>query len=66
MEIVIKVEGMMCSHCKARVEKVCKAVPGTQDAVVALAAKTVTVTGTADTAALKQAIRDADYQVVED
>ncbi len=66
MEIVIKVEGMMCSHCKARVEKVCKAVPGTQDAVVDLAAKTVTVTGTADTAALKQAIRDADYQVVED
>ena len=53
MEIVIKVEGMMCSHCKARVEKVCKAVPGTQDAVVDLAAKTVTVTGTADTAALK-------------
>ena len=66
MEIVIKVEGMMCGHCKARVEKVCKAVPGTQDAVVDLAAKTVTVTGTADTAALKQAIRDADYQVVED
>ena len=66
MEIVIKVEGMMCSHCKARVEKVCKAVPGTPDAVVDLAAITVTVTGTADTAALKQAIRDADYQVVED
>ena len=66
METVIKVEGMMCSHCKARVEKVCKAVPGTQDAVVDLADKTVTVTGTADTAALKQAIRDADYQVVED
>ena len=66
MEIVIKVEGMMCSHCKARVEKGCTAVPGAQDAVGDLAAKTVTVTGTADTAALKQAIRDADYQVVED
>lgn len=66
METVIKVEGMMCNHCKARVEKVCKAVPGTQDAVVDLAAKTVTVTGSADVEALKQAIRDADYQVVED
>lgn len=65
METVIKVEGMMCSHCKARVEKVCKAVPGTVDAVVDLAAKTVTVTGTADVAALKQAITDADYTVVE-
>ena len=65
METVIKVEGMMCKHCKARVEQVCKAVPGTVDAVVDLQAKTVTVTGTADVAALKQAIVDADYEVVE-
>lgn len=65
METVIKVNGMMCPHCKARVEKVCKAVPGTEDAVVDLQAKTVTVTGNADVAALKQAIRDADYEVVE-
>lgn len=65
METVIKVEGMMCNHCKARVEKVCKGVPGTVDAVVDLAAKTVTVTGTADVAALKQAITAADYTVVE-
>ena len=63
--VVIKVEGMMCVHCKARVEKVCKAVPGTQDAVVDLQAKTVTVTGNADVAALKQAIIDADYEVIE-
>jgi Cu+-exporting ATPase len=65
METVIKVNGMMCVHCKARVEKVCKAVPGTVDAVVDLQAKTVTVTGNADFAALKQAITDADYEVVE-
>ena len=66
METVIKVEGMMCGHCKATVEKVCKAVPGVQDAVVDLQAKTVTVTGSADAEALKQAIRDADYRVMED
>ena len=65
METVIKVEGMMCKHCKARVEQVCKAVPGTVDAVVDLAAKTVTVTGCADVAALKQAIIDTDYEVIE-
>ncbi len=64
METVIKVEGMMCKHCKARVEQVCKAVPGTVDAVVDLAAKTVTVTGTADVEALKKAITDADYEVI--
>ena len=65
METVIKVDGMMCNHCKARVEKVCRAVPGTEDAVVDLSAKTVTVTGTADLEALKQAITDADYTVME-
>ena len=65
METVIKVNGMMCKHCKARVEQVCKAVPGTVDAVVDLEAKTVTVTGDADLAALKKAIADADYEVVD-
>ena len=65
METVIKVNGMMCPHCKARVESVCKAVPGTTDAVVDLQAKNVTVTGDADVAALKQAIVDAGYEVVE-
>ena len=65
METVIKVEGMMCKHSKALVEQVCKAVPGTQDAVVDLAAKTVTVTGDASYEALKQAIIEADYEVVE-
>jgi Cu+-exporting ATPase len=65
METIIKVEGMMCKHCKAMVEKVCKAVPGTVDAVVDLEKKQVTVYGSADVAALKKAIVDADYQVIE-
>ena len=64
METVIMVEGMMCKHCKARVEKVCKAVPGVVDAIVDLQAKNVTVTGECDIAAVKQAIIDADYEVV--
>ena len=65
METVIKVNGMMCPHCKAMVEKVCKAIPGTVDAVVDLNAKNVTVTGDADISALKQAITEAGYEVVE-
>ena len=64
METVIKVEGMMCTHCKARVESVCKAVPGATDAVVDLQAKTVTVSGKADQAALEKAITDAGYEVI--
>jgi Cu+-exporting ATPase len=65
METVINVNGMMCPHCKAMVEKVCKAIPGATDAVVDLQAKNVTVTGDADVAALKAAITDAGYEVVE-
>jgi Cu+-exporting ATPase len=65
MTTVIRVDGMMCGHCKAMVEKVCKAVPGTVDAVVDLQLKQVTVTGDADTSALKQAIIDAGYEIIE-
>lgn len=64
METVINVNGMMCPHCKAMVEKVCKNVPGTVDAVVDLQAKNVTVTGDANVEDLKKAIVDAGYEVV--
>ena len=64
METIIQVNGMMCPHCKAMVEKVCKAVPGTVDAVVDLQAKNVTVTGDTSLEALKKAIIDAGYEVV--
>jgi len=65
METVITVHGMMCKHCKATVERVCKAIPGVVDAVVDLAAKTVTVTGEFDVAALKQAIIAEDFEVID-
>ena len=65
METVIYVNGMMCPHCKARVEAVCKEVPGVADAVVDLQKKQVTVTGNANLALLKKAITDAGYEVIE-
>jgi len=64
-ELTIQVNGMMCSHCTAAVERACMSVPGTQKAMADLEAKTVTVTGTADYEALKQAILAEDYEVVE-
>ena len=64
MTTVLKVEGMMCTHCKAMVEKVCKAVPGAEDAQVDLQAKTVTVTGDAHRDALVKAITDAGYEII--
>lgn len=65
MNLVISVEGMMCTHCKARVEKALLAVPGTESALADLEKKNVTVTGTAGETAWKEAITAAGYKVVE-
>jgi len=65
-EVVLRVGGMMCSHCTAAVEAACKKVPGTVSAVADLEKKIVTVTGTADVEALKKAIREEDYEVMEE
>ena len=64
MQTVIQVEGMMCVHCKARVENVCKGIAGVTDAVVDLQEKNVTVSGNADVDVLKKAIIEAGYEVV--
>ena len=64
--VVIRVNGMMCGHCTAAVEKACMSVPGTVSAVASLEEKSVTVTGSADYEALRQAILAEDYEVLED
>ena len=63
--MVLKIEGMMCGHCKARVEKALKAVAGVETVEISLDDKTATVTGTADPALLRQAGIDAGYQIIE-
>ena len=59
--IVIGVEGMMCGHCTAAVEKACKDVPGVVAASANLEKKQVTVRGDVDVSALHHAIREAGY-----
>lgn len=44
MEKKLYVEGMMCNHCKATVEKVLSAIPGVSAVAVDLEAKSATVT----------------------
>ena len=63
MQQVLPVEGMMCGHCKAAVEKACLAVPGVTGARADLAEKKVTVTGEADKKTLAEAIRGAGFEV---
>lgn len=63
--VVLTVEGMMCEHCKARVEQALSAVSGVKKVKVDLAAKTATVYGTAAEEALVAAVKEAGYSVVE-
>ena len=65
MTKVLTVEGMMCEHCQARVEKALAGVKGVKSAKVDLAAKTATVEAgllTSDKA-LTKAVVDAGYEV---
>ena len=66
MTTVINVNGMMCGHCKATVEKVTRGVEGVSNSEVNLEAKNVTIEHSADTdlEKVKKAITDAGYEVV--
>ena len=66
MTTVINVNGMMCEHCKATVEKVTRGVEGVSNSLVNLDAKNVTIEHSVDTdlEKVKKAITDAGYEVV--
>ena len=65
MEITLKIEGMMCPHCEARVKKCLEACEGVSMANVSYKEGLAVVTSsTADYAALKKIVEDAGYDVV--
>ena len=64
-EAELRIDGMTCATCVARVEKALKSVPGVLEASVNLATSTAHVTrlsGTAHSPALLQAVRRAGYE----
>ncbi len=63
-EMVLKIEGMTCMHCKMSVEKALKGIPGVTSARVDLAGKQATVAGSTDKAAMAKAVADAGFKVV--
>ena len=65
MKKTLKVEGMMCGHCEARVKKALEALPEVTEAVVSHETGTAIVTLNADVAddVLKKAVEDQDYPV---
>ncbi|MBP3655987.1 MAG: metal-transporting ATPase, partial [Clostridia bacterium] len=67
MEKTMKIEGMMCMHCEARVKKTLEKIEGVAEAVVSHEAGTAVLTLSApvDDAVLRKAIEDQDYTVVD-
>ena len=64
MTTTLKIEGMMCPHCEARVKKALEALDGVESAVVSHEAGTAVVTGTADFETMKAAVEAQDYKVL--
>ncbi len=66
MKKTMKIEGMMCGHCEARVKKVLEALPEVSGAEVSHEAGTAVVTLNAQISddVLKKAVEEQDYQVI--
>ena len=66
MTKTMKIEGMMCSHCEARVKKALEKLPQVEEAQVSHTAGTAVLTLNADVedAALKEAVEAQDYTVL--
>ena len=67
MTITVKIEGMMCPHCEARVKSAILAVPGVLSAEVSHAdgAARVEISDKNTTAAIKSAVEAAGYPVTD-
>ena len=65
MTKTMKIEGMMCGHCEARVKKVLEALPEVDAAEVSHEAGTavVTLNAAVDDSVLKKTVEDQDYKV---
>ncbi len=60
----VRIEGMSCSGCSARVEKAMNALTGIEGVHVDLADHSATYGGAVDEAKVREAIEDIGYDVV--
>lgn len=65
MKKVIKISGMMCGHCTARVEKALLETDGVKNVVMSLEDGTATVETELDSAVLIKVVENAGYSVIE-
>ena len=61
--VTYSVPGISCDHCRRAIESEVGAVEGVDDVEVDVARRTVTVSGTAEDAAVRAAVDEAGYEV---
>ena len=66
MTITMKIEGMMCPHCEARVKSILEGIEGVSEAIVSHKEGTAIVTADDSVAsdALKEAVEKDGYKVI--
>ncbi|MEN1760182.1 heavy-metal-associated domain-containing protein [Anoxynatronum sibiricum] len=66
MRKLVKIKGMTCGHCSARVEKMLKGLEGVTDVVVDLEGENaiINLAAPVDDALIREAIDDAGYDVI--
>lgn len=67
MRKLVKIKGMTCGHCSARVEKMLKGVEGVTDAVVDLEGENaiVNLSAPVENDLIREAVDDAGYEVLD-
>ena len=65
MTTTISIEGMMCAHCQAHVEKALKEVAGVTEVTVSLEKQKCSRNRRCFCRSIKQAVVDAGYEVTD-
>ena len=63
-EMILRIEGLKCMHCKMAVEKALKEVSGVSSVQVDLSKNQAVVVGSAEQAVVAEAVKEAGYKVV--
>ncbi|MBQ0084443.1 MAG: heavy-metal-associated domain-containing protein [Clostridiales bacterium] len=64
MKKIIKIEGMMCEHCKKSVTDALEKICGEGKVTVSLEQKNATIETTADNTVLKEAVENIGFDVL--
>ena len=63
-QVVYRIDGMSCNHCKNSVEKALRALDNVEDVEVVLGKKEAVVTGTPDDEIVKKTVEELGFEYI--